>query len=375
MRILFIGDIVGRSGRAVVLERLPALIRDWKLDFVAINGENAAGGFGITEAIYQEFLDAGKPVLLYFSGKPVALESVDPDQWSRLQAFKKKCQSEGLISSYQSIEDLRELLRQHLGRTLESLKKKGGDQALDAEPPAGVYEQVSRNAALLSLRYDYEHFLKKALIEWSAERDSQPISILEAQSLLRDTSNGLIEFRSRVTNNTKLFSDLLADATRRLKVLQRHEVYLDGGASYMKFWQEGDDILELLEVGATALDDALQANPEERISLRQATAGEIEFNQQHLTRQEYSTPAILRTESVEKLLANNARLPERLLANLRVYQQNIRAARDIQTTTMGTPGDHTPELVKIEQLLTSAQTVGQQAIGDFALLQATLRSR
>ena len=59
MRILFIGDIVGRSGRAVVLKHLPALIRDWKLDFVAINGENAAGGFGITEAIYQELLDAG----------------------------------------------------------------------------------------------------------------------------------------------------------------------------------------------------------------------------------------------------------------------------------------------------------------------------
>src|SRR5476651_1665029 len=59
MRILFIGDVVGRSGRAIVQERLPGLVRDWKLDFVAINGENAAGGFGITEAIYQEFLDAG----------------------------------------------------------------------------------------------------------------------------------------------------------------------------------------------------------------------------------------------------------------------------------------------------------------------------
>ena len=63
MRILFIGDIVGRSGRAAVLERLPGLIRDWKLDFVAINGENAAGGFGITEAIYQELLDAGADVI------------------------------------------------------------------------------------------------------------------------------------------------------------------------------------------------------------------------------------------------------------------------------------------------------------------------
>src|SRR5216684_1932377 len=63
MRIFFIGDIVGSSGRAVLLERLGALVQDWKLDFVAVNGENAAGGFGITEAIYQEFIDAGADVI------------------------------------------------------------------------------------------------------------------------------------------------------------------------------------------------------------------------------------------------------------------------------------------------------------------------
>jgi 2',3'-cyclic-nucleotide 2'-phosphodiesterase len=59
VRILFIGDIVGRSGRAIVVERLPGLIRDWKLDFVVVNGENAAGGFGITEAIYHDLTGAG----------------------------------------------------------------------------------------------------------------------------------------------------------------------------------------------------------------------------------------------------------------------------------------------------------------------------
>jgi metallophosphoesterase (TIGR00282 family) len=59
MRLLFIGDIVGRSGRAIISERLPDLIAAWKLDLVVINGENAAGGFGITETIYNEFIDAG----------------------------------------------------------------------------------------------------------------------------------------------------------------------------------------------------------------------------------------------------------------------------------------------------------------------------
>jgi 2',3'-cyclic-nucleotide 2'-phosphodiesterase len=59
MRILFVGDVVGRSGRTIITERLPGLIADWKLDFVVVNGENAAGGFGITEAIYRELIDAG----------------------------------------------------------------------------------------------------------------------------------------------------------------------------------------------------------------------------------------------------------------------------------------------------------------------------
>jgi metallophosphoesterase (TIGR00282 family) len=59
MRLLFIGDVVGRSGRAAVVEHVPLLRARWNLDFVIVNGENAAGGFGLTEAIYEEFLAIG----------------------------------------------------------------------------------------------------------------------------------------------------------------------------------------------------------------------------------------------------------------------------------------------------------------------------
>ncbi len=59
MRLLFLGDVVGRAGRIAVSERLPALRERWRLDLVVINGENAAGGFGITEAIYDDLLNAG----------------------------------------------------------------------------------------------------------------------------------------------------------------------------------------------------------------------------------------------------------------------------------------------------------------------------
>jgi len=59
MRLLFVGDIVGRSGRTALIHRLPALRARWRLDFVVVNGENAAGGFGITETICEEVLAAG----------------------------------------------------------------------------------------------------------------------------------------------------------------------------------------------------------------------------------------------------------------------------------------------------------------------------
>jgi metallophosphoesterase (TIGR00282 family) len=59
LRILFVGDVVGRAGRTVLAEKLPGLVADWKLDCVIVNGENSAGGFGITEQIYNEFVDLG----------------------------------------------------------------------------------------------------------------------------------------------------------------------------------------------------------------------------------------------------------------------------------------------------------------------------
>src|SRR5438477_11275995 len=63
MRILFLGDIVGRAGRKAVIEQVPGLRQAWKLDAVVINGENAAGGFGLTEAIFEEVIGAGADVV------------------------------------------------------------------------------------------------------------------------------------------------------------------------------------------------------------------------------------------------------------------------------------------------------------------------
>jgi metallophosphoesterase (TIGR00282 family) len=59
MRLLFIGDVIGRAGRAAISDHVPVLRAKLGLDFVVANGENAAGGFGLTENIAQDFLNAG----------------------------------------------------------------------------------------------------------------------------------------------------------------------------------------------------------------------------------------------------------------------------------------------------------------------------
>jgi len=59
MRFLFLGDVVGRSGRDGVSERLPGLVRDYGFDFVVVNGENASHGRGLTEAHFNDIRAAG----------------------------------------------------------------------------------------------------------------------------------------------------------------------------------------------------------------------------------------------------------------------------------------------------------------------------
>jgi len=63
LRILFLGDVVGEPGRGAVIARLPELKQKLALDFIVINGENAAGGRGITSKITIDMLRAGVSVI------------------------------------------------------------------------------------------------------------------------------------------------------------------------------------------------------------------------------------------------------------------------------------------------------------------------
>lgn len=63
MRFLFLGDIVGRAAREAVIRHVPVLRTQYELDFVVVNGENSAGGFGITPEIADALFEAGVDVI------------------------------------------------------------------------------------------------------------------------------------------------------------------------------------------------------------------------------------------------------------------------------------------------------------------------
>jgi len=83
MKILFCGDVVGRSGREAIATHVPDLRKKLKLDFVIANGENAAHGFGLTEKTAAELFSAGVDVITggnHSWDKPDIIPHMNSDQ-------------------------------------------------------------------------------------------------------------------------------------------------------------------------------------------------------------------------------------------------------------------------------------------------------
>lgn len=198
---------------------------------------------GTVEEI-EEFRKAGKPVLLYFSSVPVVLESVDAEQYKRLLQFKDQCQREGLVSRYESIGELREQLQRHITSTINLLHGLPADAAKKGEDD----EKRAQRSALEMFSSQFESFLRRFEVEWRAERDSAPIDIDEGKHVLQKACEEVLGFRAQIVREqgSKL-SQILDEATRRLKAIQRRELFLDGGHSFREFWNEGDEVLSLLK--------------------------------------------------------------------------------------------------------------------------------
>ena len=168
MRLLFLGDMVGRSGRTAVVERLPGLIADFRLDFVIVNGENAAGGFGVTEAILQETLDAGCDVMTtgnhVFDQREALVFAARQERFLRPANFPKGTPGRG-TGVYEARNGARVMVSNIMGRVFMSpdlddpfacAEAEMGDQRLGRDFDAVVFDF---HAEATSEKVCFAHFV------------------------------------------------------------------------------------------------------------------------------------------------------------------------------------------------------------------------
>lgn len=198
-----------------------------------IGTHTGAAESGTVEEI-EEMKKAGKPVMLYFSSVPVVPDSVDHEQYKKLIDFKIKCQDQGLIDKYDSISELREKLFRHLTSKVRSLHGESTIRTNKTDEDLGVLEL---------LKDQLRAVIARAEVDWSTERDSQPVSGQNAKHILEELASDLVELSATAKGSIGAEVSHKIDAQiSKLKKLMKHQFYLDGGKSYKKFWDSGNEI-------------------------------------------------------------------------------------------------------------------------------------
>lgn len=207
---------------------------------------------GTVEEI-EEFLKAKKPVLLYFSSAPVVPESINHDQYQKLVTYKASMKNKGIVFSYDSIATFRELLQHHLASTIVDLL---ANHSKTSTLPT-IPEESDDIQTIKMLKDQFESFLRRFEADWAAERDTKPLGIDDGKNILRDASSEVLSFKSKIVKDKGLgLTYILQDALKSLKELTRHELIIDGGVSYGRFWGKGNEILENLKKVPQILDEA-----------------------------------------------------------------------------------------------------------------------
>jgi hypothetical protein len=197
---------------------------------------------GTVEEI-EEFLGAGKPVLLYFSSSPVVLDSIDEDQYRRLKEFRDQMEGEGLVDRYTSVAQFRERLMRHLLTTVRDKlaprrdrSAAPGRQASTLSDPAQELQGIAQQLQSLVVRRERD---------WVTERDVQPMRLDDAKQLLRTFAAELLSIAALLDGRVDTgIMKVLEEGVTMAKALQQHRVHVDGGKSSNAFWVEGDRLFQ-----------------------------------------------------------------------------------------------------------------------------------
>lgn len=200
---------------------------------------------GTAEEI-EHFRKAGKPVLLYFSSAPVVPDGLNMEQYQALLAYRRSLEKEGLYSRYDTHAEFRERLQRHFASTMiETLEAHSAARTPTSSSQGSEREDplAEQRRAVRLFQQQFESFLRRLRTEWIAERDSDPHSTDDGKYILSRASDDVVHFRSMITRDESELSSLLDDVLRRIRTLQRHQVFLDGRQSFRAFWEEGDSII------------------------------------------------------------------------------------------------------------------------------------
>jgi hypothetical protein len=224
---------------------------------------------GTVEEI-DRFRKAGKPVLLYFSLVPVALGSYDEEQYKGLTEYRSQLKREGLIFTYDTLASLREQLIRHLSKTMAQIHSGGTRQ------PEEKSAEDEGEAALRIFKNNYSAFLRRLTAEWRSERDSNPFSTDEGRFIMDRALREVLTFRSQVVNDPAgTFTGQIDEAIKKLRELQRHQLFIDGGISFREFWNKGDEVVAILERAAGALGGGVSPAPAAPISGTSAQSAKV----------------------------------------------------------------------------------------------------
>jgi hypothetical protein len=190
----------------------------------------------------DEFMRAGKPVMLYFSLYPVILDSVDTEEYNRLKAFKEKCRSNGVVWDYATPDDLRRQLERHL---LDNIRRLKGDEGKRSVRETDPQENTVTTRSSSS---DLDAYLRKLEVDLKAELASGPKGLDDAKRIIASAEPRLLNLMAdpEIASDST-FAEAVNSILADLKRVQRHQLYIDGGASFRKFWESLDEIMNRLK--------------------------------------------------------------------------------------------------------------------------------
>jgi Domain of unknown function (DUF4062) len=249
-----------------------------------IGTKTANAESGSVEEI-ERAIEAGRPVMVYFSTEPVNPESIDLDQMARLRKLKSDYEQRGIIGSFDTDPELREKLTRHLSSTVDRYfveaeddrpakspkEKSKPSQQLETEQqtvqatvqPASALPVANAHVAAPS---DLAQILEQMLITyrrsdeiWTAERHSKPLTLDRGKEILRQLALGMREFRPLLSALVSMeLNKALDHFENDVRAAQRHESAFNGTDSYRTFWITYAEALDDLH---RAIIDAPLAKP------------------------------------------------------------------------------------------------------------------